>query len=187
MDDYGKDLPDDIRRIVAFHGHYCPGIMWGYLASRIALERLGAERAQDEELIAIVENDSCAADAVQVMTGCTFGKGNLLCRDYGRHVYTFALRPTGRAVRLARRPPDPDVPEDETREQTIARMLAMSAEELFDVREGTIDLPEAAGIHESIVCSRCGVAAMSTRVEDVDGQPVCRACLDGKSDLLKKR
>ena len=180
-------LPEDLNRVIAFHGHYCPGVLTGYLASKFAMARLGAKRAEDEELIAIVENDTCAVDAVQVLTGCTFGKGNLLYRDYGRHVYTFALRPSGRAVCLARRPRDPGVPEDETREQTIARMLAMSAEGLFDVREGTIDLPGAARIRESVVCSRCGVAAMSTRVEDVDDQPVCRACLDGKSDLLKKR
>ncbi len=37
---------------------------------------LQVERDGDEELFAIVETDACGADAIQVITGCTFGKGN---------------------------------------------------------------------------------------------------------------
>jgi len=179
MSDFEKTLPDDLRTVVAFHGHYCPGIMWGYLPSKFAMERLGADRAEDEELIAIIENDSCAADAVQVITGCTFGKGNFFFRDYGKHVYTFALRPSGKAVRLSRRAELPPRPEDETREQTVTRMLGTPAEALFNIEEGTIDLPETARIHETVVCSRCGEPVMITRTRDVDGATVCLACLEG--------
>ena len=182
-----KTFPPDLERVVAFHGHYCPGVLTGYLAAKIAMARLDASRAEDEELIAIVENDTCAVDAVQVLTGCTFGKGNLFFRDYGRHVYTFALRPSGKAVRIARKPRKEEPPEDETREQVIARLLAAPADELFEVDEGAIDLPDTAHIRDSIVCSRCGTPAMSTRVEEVDGRPVCRACREGNGNLLKGR
>ena len=68
-------IPKDLAMAVEFHGHLCPGLTIGYLAAKVGLERLGIGRAEDEELIAIVENDSCAVDAVQVLTGCTFGKG----------------------------------------------------------------------------------------------------------------
>jgi len=91
-------LPEDLKRVVAFHGHLCPGVLIGYRATKAGLAALGAERAEDEELIAIVENDSCAADAVQALAGCTFGKGNFFFRDYGKQVFTFALRPSGRAL-----------------------------------------------------------------------------------------
>ena len=185
MTDLENAMPEDLRRIAGFHGHYCPGIMGGYLASKIGLERLGAERAEDEELIAIVENDSCAADAVQVMTGCTFGKGNFFFRDYGKHVYTFALRPSGRAVRISRRAETPEGPEDETREQRMLRLLNTSPETLWNVEEGTIDLPETAQIHESVVCARCGEPVMVTRTRDLDGETVCLACIDGRTRLLK--
>jgi len=185
MTDFEKTLPADLRRVVAFHGHYCPGIMMGYLASKIALERLGAERAEDEELIAIVENDSCAADAVQVVTGCTFGKGNFFFRDYGKHVYTFALRPSGKAVRISRRAEAPEGPEDETREEKILRMMNTPPEALWNVEEGTIELPETARIHESVVCSRCGEPVMVTRTREVAGETVCLACVDGRTRLLK--
>lgn len=184
MDDFEKQLPEDLRRVVAFHGHYCPGILYGYLASKIALERLGAGRAEDEEMVAIVENDSCAADAVQVVTGCTFGKGNFFFRDWGKHVYTFALRPSGAAVRISRLPRDEDTAlDDESREEKILRLLGTPPEELWKIEEGTIDLPETAGIHESVECSRCGEPTMVTRTREVDGGPVCLACIEGRKPL----
>ncbi len=96
--------------VVQFHGHSCPGLAIGYrmtLAALTALEAttaalaaLRAARASDEELVAIVENDACGVDAVQVVAGCSFGKGNLVFRDYGKHVYTFFSRTTGRGVRV---------------------------------------------------------------------------------------
>src|SRR5574340_1287646 len=86
--------------VVNFHGHSCPGLALGYRVSLRTLREFKG-RALDEELVAIVENNSCAVDAVQVMTGCTFGKGNLIFKDYGKQVYTFMKRPSGKAVRIA--------------------------------------------------------------------------------------
>jgi len=85
-----------------FHGHSCPGLAIGVIASKIALET--AKRAADEELVAIVENDACGVDGIQVLTGCTYGKGNLIHLDYGKSVYTFYNRNTHRAVRLSLKP-----------------------------------------------------------------------------------
>ena len=49
----------------------------------------------------IVENDSCSVDAIQVVTGCTMGKGNLIFKDYGKHVYTFINRDSWDVLRLS--------------------------------------------------------------------------------------
>lgn len=73
---------NDLREAIQFHGHLCPGLALGYRVAKAALRELKAERPRDEELVAIVENDSCAADAIQFITGATFGKGNLIFRDY---------------------------------------------------------------------------------------------------------
>ncbi|MBC7341853.1 MAG: TraR/DksA C4-type zinc finger protein [Clostridia bacterium] len=91
----------DWEKAVEFHGHSCPGLASGYRAAKAALRALGVGgRAADEELIAIAETDSCGVDAVQVVTGCTAGKGNLFFRDYGKHAYTIGRRSDGRAVRV---------------------------------------------------------------------------------------
>src|SRR5512136_2011081 len=94
-------IDDDLRDTIQFHGHLCPGLALGYRVAKAALRELDAERSGDEELVAVVENDSCAVDAIQFITGCTFGKGNLVFRDYGKHVYTFYNRRTGRGIRIA--------------------------------------------------------------------------------------
>src|SRR3990172_2565755 len=92
---------DDLRDAIQFHGHLCPGLALGYRVAKAALRELKADRPRDEELVAIVENDTCAVDAVQFITGCTFGKGNLVFRDYGKHVYTFFNRRTGQGIRIS--------------------------------------------------------------------------------------
>ncbi len=82
----GRIYPNsDFARCIQFHGHTCPGLAIGFKAAVALMGRLGVNRAPDEELIAIVETDACGADAIQVMTGCTFGKGNFVFKNYGKH------------------------------------------------------------------------------------------------------
>ena len=56
----------------------------------------GRSKGGDEELLAFVENDACGADGVQVMTGCTFGKGNFIFENFGKHAFTLIARKRGK-------------------------------------------------------------------------------------------
>jgi len=186
------------EEVSRFHGHVCPGLAMGYRVSEVALVRLAADRAGDEELVAIVENNSCAVDAIQAMTGCTFGKGNLIHLDHGKQVYTFMTRPSGRGVRIAVRwTPPPEAPEvaaaweaylggERTAEvlervarrkaDKVALILQARPEELFVVSGPRIDLPPVARIHQTLPCSRCGERVMEPRLRPgLDGQ-VCIPC-----------
>ena len=78
-----------------------PGLAFGFGWPRPPTGT-GDRSPEDKELVAVVENDSCAVDAIQVLTGCTFGKGNLIFRDHGKHVYTFFKRTSGEALRVMR-------------------------------------------------------------------------------------
>lgn len=175
-------VPEDLQRCIDFHGHLCPGLTIGYLAAKIGMQRLAADRSKDEELVAIVENDSCAVDGVQLLTGCTFGKGNLFFRDYGKMVFTFAVRPTGRAVRLCLRvvvPPEVDgAPPAQVRRRRVEYMLAQPPEELFCLREEQIDLPRPARLHESVLCEACGEMVMATRTRCHDCSTLCIPCAE---------
>lgn len=95
---------DDFQRCVDFHGHACPGLAMGYVAAKAGLAWLGERRAEDEEIVAAAETDACGSDAVQVITGCTFGKGNFLFKDYGKTAFSFLSRATGKGVRLCAKP-----------------------------------------------------------------------------------
>ena len=66
----------EFKRCEEFHGHVCPGLSIGFRAAQAAIQKLRENRTQDEAVVTVVENDACYADAVQVLTGCTFCKGN---------------------------------------------------------------------------------------------------------------
>ena len=71
------------------HGHKCPAMPLGLRAGAIAMNRLGVERSRDKQLLALVElgDEHCShgyGDGVQMITGCTFGKGNIKQLGYGK-------------------------------------------------------------------------------------------------------
>lgn len=190
---------DDFKKCLEFHGHLCPGLSIGYRAARTGMDRLASKRSEDEEIVSIVETDACSADAVQVLTGCTFGKGNFIFRDYGKMVFTFANRESGRGVRVSLRP-EAFSPEGEHMElmqkvmagtaeesekqrffelhhQRSREVLEMDENTLFSVETADIDLPQKAKIDRSVACGRCGEPAMAAKTTEKDGMLICRACL----------
>ena len=82
-----------LDKVIDFHGHWCPGLATGIRAAEWAVKELG--KAADEEIVAVVETDMCGVDAIQYLTGCTFGKGNLIHQDYGKKSL-YLLSPPGR-------------------------------------------------------------------------------------------
>jgi formylmethanofuran dehydrogenase subunit E len=190
---------DAFKRCEAFHGHVCGGLAIGYLAATAGLNWLREKRALDEELVAIVETDACCVDAIQVLTGCTFGKGNLVYRDYGKMGFTFFNRRTGQGVRLAMRPEtfrvnarqielfkktrDGSITDAEREElqtlglQRTAEVLDTRAEDLFSMTPVTAGMPDKARIEPSVPCARCGEPTMSSKLASMDGRLVCRGCL----------
>lgn len=190
--------------VTNFHGHVCPGTVIGYRAAKIATRELAFQKSADEELVAIVENDSCSVDAVQVVTGCTFGKGNLLFRDYGKHVYTFINRGTGKAVRISLKSSvdlehmypawsqlrvkvssgsASQKEEQEFRkhaDRIAEKLMEMPDEDLFDVTHIEIaDVPRKARIFRSVTCHKCGEPLSEHRARLENGEAVCIPCSEG--------
>jgi formylmethanofuran dehydrogenase subunit E len=186
---------DDLRETIQFHGHLCPGLALGYRVAKAALRELGAARPQDEEFVAVVENDSCAADAIQFITGCTFGKGNLIFHDYGKHVYTFFNRRTGKGIRISedyrgfegdKRFPDlkkkQEMGEDVSLDmeaykmEKAAAILKAEEKELLTIVSATAPLPNEARIRGSVRCANCGEKFMESRGRVKNGKIVCIPC-----------
>ena len=188
----------ELDEIVRFHGHLCPGLALGFRVANCAIKELGLSRSADEELVAVVENKSCAVDAIQMIIGCTAGKGNLIFRDYGKQVYTFFRRSDGQAVRLAVRfIPPPESPEeaaawaryragDESSEvmRLVSRrkgeksraILAASDEELFAISRPSEPPPPAAQIHPTLSCAVCGELVMESKTSRDPRGLVCIPC-----------
>ena len=194
---------EDFKRCAAFHGHVCPGLSIGYRAAKAGMEWLAERRAEDEEVVAVVETDACSADAVQVLTGCTFGKGNFVYKDHGKMVLTLLSRKTGRGVRVALRPgafsPDAEhtalIQKMMSREASAAEqsrfqelhmqrsrdLLEAPTEDLFNLTPAETTLPGRARIEPSTPCARCGEPTMPSKMETVDGQKICRGCVSAHS------
>jgi formylmethanofuran dehydrogenase subunit E len=79
----------DLLGAVAFHGHLCPELAIGYRAALIARARLDFGRHAQGPQSVLVHAPSSAADAIQYLTGCTVGKGNLVLEDHGCHAFCF--------------------------------------------------------------------------------------------------
>ncbi|MFH2059795.1 MAG: formylmethanofuran dehydrogenase subunit E family protein, partial [Pseudomonadota bacterium] len=70
-----------IKETIAFHGHNCPGLTIGIRVAELALEKLDNNNKSD--WVCVTETDMCGVDAIQFLTGCSFGKGNLIHKDFG--------------------------------------------------------------------------------------------------------
>jgi len=185
---------------VAFHGHACPGLALGYRAAEYALQHLRAGRSEDEDLVAIVENDACGVDAIQLVAGCSVGKGNLIYHDYGKHAYTFIDRISNRAIRLVQRP-EPVVQRIDPvaftlREKVMAgtatsaenkefharqaavieKILRMPIDELFIARDVKPEIPVRAKVFTSVQCAVCGELVAEHRARVKDGKFICIPC-----------
>jgi formylmethanofuran dehydrogenase subunit E len=194
-----KSIPADLQRCVAFHGHLCPGLVYGYRVAKEAIRLLGLKRAADEEVVAISENDSCAVDGLQVLLGTTAGKGNLMLKDYGKNAYTVFSRSGRKAYRFARKEyyefkgatkGEFDRLDDaysagmaskaqRRRQKRLKAMdlLARPFDEVFQTTEVPYEDPPYAELARSEPCALCGEMTMATKmVTAADGRMLCIPC-----------
>jgi formylmethanofuran dehydrogenase subunit E len=142
----------------------------------------GADR---KSLIAFVEIDRCAADAVNTVTGCRLGKRTLKFFDYGKLAATFLNVKTGEAVRVvaldsSREAADCAFPEVENKyERQLRAYKLLPDEDLFKVERVRVSLPaqDQPGRPVSRVqCDECGEGINDRREVIGDGHTLCRAC-----------
>ena len=110
--------------------------------------------SEDSEILIIAENAGCGVDAVQTVTGRTVGNGDLIICDYGKQVYTFMIKGTGRGLRVSLKP-------DYTTDRLDAGLASLQAK--ISAGEAT---PEE-------------VADLPHRIERV-----CRAILETPGDVV---
>ena len=186
-----------IEKTIKFHGHWCPGLAIGIRAAELALRMLG--KSEEADLVAVVETDMCGVDAIQSLTGCTFGKGNLIHRDYGKMAFSFFDRKQGKGFRAVFNPKFQEeigselrglmkkttagtISEQEQKRSEELRQrlqdMYMSAEleELFSLTELLTPAPRPARVLQSLACEVCGEMTMESRTRRFDGKTLCIAC-----------
>lgn len=198
MSDQVKEGRESFERCADFHGHVCPGLAIGYRAAVAGMAWLRENRAGDEDLVAVVETDACGVDAVQVLSGCTFGKGNLVHKDHGKQAFTLLGRRSGKGVRIAlkdgvlwldddhralmRKIREGTATEEERKgfwdrhRSKSEEVLERPLEELFTILPVDMDPPPKAVIEPSVRCEGCGEPTMPSKMVEAAGRRLCRAC-----------
>ena len=159
------------ERCAAFHGHVCGGLAIGYQAARYAAELLGSDFFKDEELVCVAENDACGVDAIQVMLGCSVGKGNLLFHMRGKQAFSFYDRSAGKSFRLMLN----ELPAGT--EDTMNYILSAEPKDLFTVKEAR-PVPKPAELFRSYRCACCGEKTGEHWIRLVDGEYRCLDCIE---------
>jgi formylmethanofuran dehydrogenase subunit E len=183
------------------HGHKCPAMPLGLRVGAAAMNALAVPRAQDKDLVAILElgDDHCAhcfGDGVQMVTGCTFGKGNIRKVAQGKFGLTLVERATGRAVRVVpigevqlgmkqstffqqyrmKGIPASRVPE-EVVDPLIEQVLSMPADKLLKVGE-EFHLPVEVRPESfaTALCEACGEMVVESYLRLQGDRRLCMAC-----------
>ncbi len=185
------------------HGHKCPAMPMGLRVGAAAMNRLGVGRSPDGQLVALVELGenhcaTCFADGVQMITGCTFGKGNIRQLNYGKWGLTLIDRARGRAVRvvpkaeamLANKQSDffktyreKGVPASQVPpgvvEPLIVKVMGALDEMLMHVGD-VVDhpLPKRVESFASFVCDRCGEMTVEGYGRPLGEKKVCIPCYE---------
>ena len=164
----------DFERCVQFHGHVCGGLTIGYQAARYATTLLNLTFSKDENVVCIAENDACGVDAIQVMLGCSVGKGNLLFHMTGKQAFNVYERNSGRSVRLVLRP----TPKGLSKEEALKYLTDTDPRDLFDVKPTTLKVPEQARIFDSYICDGCGEKTGANWIRLQGSKKFCLDCYE---------
>jgi len=190
---------ETIANVIRFHGHSCPGLKIGMRVSELSRRELGD--LPDTRLVCVTETDMCGVDAVQYLTGCTYGKGNLIHKDYGKTAFTFFDRESGQGFRCLLKPgargdtaremsqlqskiasgkasPSEQTRIRELRQQLEERLMNADLDRLFEIMQPNTVMPRGARILASLVCEACGEATMESRTRRFAGQTLCLPCFN---------
>lgn len=194
-----------IEKTIAFHGHSCPGLSIGIRAAELALQKLGHPGQND--LVTIVETDMCGVDAIQFLTGCTFGKGNLIHKDFGKMAFNFYDSRKGTGFRAVLRPglsgnaglelrnlsrkvangtahEEDRVRYEELRQSLQDQYMNAELEEMFIIMEPVFPMPKPARVLQSLPCEACGEMTMESRTRRMDGKTLCQPCFEKKEQKI---
>ena len=158
-----------LEKSVERHGHLCAGQIIGVRMAMLGCRLIGIDEPLDpafrKKIIVYVEIDRCATDAIESVTGCRLGKRTLKFKDFGINAATFVNLDSNVAYRIVSTERSrerckayaPDA--EDQKQQQLQGYRLMPDEELFDVQQVKVHLPETdlpGPPRRHIVCARCG-------------------------------
>lgn len=195
-----QNLHDLLLKAGELHGHYCPFLALGVLAAADALNKMEAASDGMEDLLAILETNSCFSDGIQYTAGTTFGNNELIYNDLGKTAVTFVEREDPAASLryylenddfVTKEYPEADKlfrkviaerkgskKEQKKLWQEIAfEIIEADADKYFKIEENVeIEMPDYAPIFEDRHCAVCGEKLMAAKAVKKDDKILCKRC-----------
>ena len=169
-----------IAATIEFHGHSCPGLAIGIRVAEYVRREFGDVEAS--QLLCVTETDMCGVDGIQFLTGCTFGKGNLIHLDYGKAAFSFYHLGDEKAFRLVMRPEAREVVESppgvDRREAMRRHFMEMELDLMFSRQALDFAPPRGPRVLQSLICMSCGEETMESRTRRFAGRTLCIPCFD---------
>jgi len=186
-----------------FHGHKCPAMPNGLRVGAAALNKLGVSRTGDSNIHVILELGdnhcaTCFADGIQVITGCTLGKGNIEKSYKGKWGITLIDKATNRAVRVTPRAEAmmankktefftkyrmlgvaPTKVPDEAVQPLVEMVMAAPEEKMMIVSDVfTYEWPKEKHSFDGFVCEECGEMVVEQYGRVKGSKHVCIDCAE---------
>ena len=189
---------------MSFHGHLGPGAAIGIRVAEAALTVVGSH-SRSNQIVAVVETNLCAVDPIQYLTGCTFGKRNLIHLDYGKNVFTFWQRSSLKGVRIIAQP-DSAVAVDpeywriherihdhratadeqsaflETQEKRYNNIMQMDLGQICHIQASGGSPPGRVPATAPRPCSKCGEFTLGTHLRAFGRLELCEQCMAKSTD-----
>ncbi len=195
------DLAGLLHSTALIHGHYCVGSAMGVIGAHYALKNLGMiDKKGLKKLVAVVETNNCFSDGVQMVTGCSFGNGGLVYRDYGKVAFSLVGR-NGEGIRVAVHPDIGNLLRNKSPEALVLRnksvnvltvsekarltelnkqhsfdILNVPADEIFSLEPVKVELPGHSRIRANGICAKCGEKVVETKVIKKGDRCYCVSC-----------
>jgi len=129
----------------------------------------------------------CGVDAIQFLTGCTYGKGNLIHLDYGKMAFSFYSRANQKAVRIVLIPEtfkkiQSEIGSDKSgkslRKKQFNSIIRADIDTIFNKMAPNRPIPRPAKSLASFSCQMCGESVMESRVRLYENKMLCIPCFD---------
>ena len=189
--------------VFEFHGHKCPFMPLGYRLGVFALKAMELDRAKDHDFWVISEMgvrhpQTCLIDGLQAATGCTYGKGLIRRRHFGKYGVLLS-HPQKGACRISIKPEfietlhqkgaeffkvrkqglQPSQVSPEVADQAIRPIVEARDEEMFTFAKlPGFRVEKPTGAWPRIRCDKCGEPVFEIYVRLKDGQKLCIPCLE---------
>ena len=193
-----------MKRLVDFHGHFCPDLVIGAKLCEYIQKLIPENNGLNISISIVAQNCTSAVDAIQILLGATFGNQRLQIMDLGKHVYSLLIIDTGTSFMFSlKQQKYGDEDEFDNLEQKVVnsrisleeavhfqklmdrrieKLLALTPEELFTkslVEKGQPSF-EVPSIY--LTCCHCGHQVLKNRSIDYHSKIYCISCFQQVCD-----